>query len=206
MTVPIVSYKVISTSPLRVVNSVSSSVSPDGFPSTLLDWLIHSTTTAYPSCLKVVWDLDSFAQVVLSLLPASVAESLSTHPHRATWEGYRLYYAAGKVFSVGRSGGGESEFYDLSQYFPDDEEPATISALQEMAELLVRTIESLGVTDIRSLSSPIAIAKGSKLLEGLLDTVPAVFDAPASVLEAFEIALQCTPREWVSSYQIGAWL
>lgn len=171
----------------------------------LLHWLLYSHTTTLPSCPKVVWDLSDFTRAVTAKLPDAVRADLYSSSHRATWRQYRFYYIPDKMLSINKRGASESVFYDLSQYFPDVQEPDTLEELQSLADQLSESLADLGIPDPATLSSPVACFKGHELLAGLQDTVPTIFDAPASLLDAYEIALQCTPREWISNYQIGTW-
>ncbi len=171
----------------------------------LLHWLLYSHTTTYPSCLKVVWDLSDFTRALASKLPDTTILDLYGSSHRATWGNYRFYYIPDKMLSINKRGATESVFYDLSQYFPDTPEPDTLVELQSLADQLSATLADLGIPSPTTLSSPVACFRGHELLAGLQDTVPTIFDAPASVMDAYEIALQCTPREWISNYQIGTW-
>ena len=174
-------------------------------PAVLLDWLIFAGVHQYPtSTLRVFWDLDDSISPILALLPDHIRQSLSRPPHRAQFGSYRLYYIPSKVFAVSKNHI-EASFYDLSQYFPGDPEPSSITEFQEKADLLMDTLSDLGVPAPTTLSSPVASIKGSGLLDGYQTTIPTVFDAIPSHLEAYELALQCTPREWVSNYQVGHW-
>ena len=175
-------------------------------PGELLSWLMDSATTTHPrSSLRAFWDLDSSTQLILSLLPAEVRASIAK-TNRATWSHYRLFYIPGKMFAINKSHD-EVTFYDLSQYFPDDPEPTSIQQVQQKADLLLQTLSDLGILSPTNLTSPVAIAEASGLLKKYQSsTIPTIFDAPEPYWEAYEYALQCTPREWVSNYQIGAWL
>lgn len=168
----------------------------------LLDWLLFSHSTVYSSCLKVVWDLSGLVRLVARGLPAAVLSQLSRPPHRTVWGSYKLFLLPDKVFSIEKNGS-ESCFYDLSQYFPEAPEPSSLEELQGKADQLKQTLSCLGLTGVTTLASPVAVFRGRGPLGGAEDIIPTIFDVPSSVLEAFEVALQCTPREWVSNYQIG---
>lgn len=167
-----------------------------------LDFLIFSTSASIPQLsLRVVWDLDGF---VSGLLSAPIRESLSKPPHRVLFQSYRIYYIPGKVFSVSKDHN-ESTVYDLSQYFPDDPEPDSLVEIQRMAELLLATLSDLGIPSPTTLASPVACAMASGWLDGYQKTIPTIMEALETHWEAYEYALQCTPREWVSNYQVGHW-
>lgn len=168
----------------------------------MLNWLVFSTSTITPSNKKVVWDLREFAGAVLSHLPEGVADELSRHPHRAKFGNYRLFYIPDKMFGVNKNGS-EALFYDLSQYFPGEPEPLTITDMQAKADLLERTLSELGIDDPPSLASPLACFKGHEIIKTLDGSFPSIFDLSDETLDAQELALACTPREWTSNYKIG---
>ncbi|MGR3295987.1 MAG: hypothetical protein ACUZ8A_07160 [Candidatus Bathyanammoxibius sp.] len=190
-------------SPGTIASSISPAYTPDALDD-LLNWLLYSHTTTLPSCLKVVWDLSDFTRAIADQLPAAVGIALYGSDHRARFEQYKFFYIPEKMLSIEKRGT-ESVFYDLSQYFPDTSEPDTLDGLQSLADQLSESLADLGIPSPTTLSSPVACFRGHELLSGLQDTVPTIFDAPASLLDAYEVALQCTPREWISNYQIGAW-
>ncbi len=169
----------------------------------LLDWLLFSCTARYPSStLRVFWDLDDAVSSILKQLPDDVRRTLSQPPHRVRLGSHRIYYIPSKVFSIGKSGE-EANFFSLDQYFPEDLKPRSLSELQRKADLLMTALSDLGILSPTTLSSPVACFKASRLLDEHQSAIPTIFDAPESHLEAYEIALQCTPREWVTNYQIG---
>jgi len=168
----------------------------------LLNWLIFSASTLTPSSTKVVWDLHEFATTVLSHLPEEVVNELSRPPHRARFGNYKLFHIPEKVFSVEKNGS-EASFYSLDQYFPGEREPDTITEMQSKADLLEQTLHELGIDNPLSLASPLACFRGHDLLKPLDGAFPSIFDLPDEWLDAQELALSCTPREWISNYKIG---
>lgn len=182
------------------VSSVSSCVNQPA--DDLLNWLIFSVSTLTPSDTKVVWDLREFATAVLGHLPGEVVAELSHPPHRARFGNYKLFYIPDKVFSINKNGS-EASFYDLSQYFPGEREPDTITEMKSKANLLEQTLHELGVDNPPSLASPLACFRGHDLLKPLDGAFPSIFDLSDEWLDAQELALTCTPREWISNYKIG---
>lgn len=173
-------------------------------PTELLDFLLYSCSATHTlSELRAFWDLDASVSHILSLLPVPARKSLAD-TKRAVWPNYRLYYVPSKMFSVNKSHD-EVTFYDLAQYFPDEPEPWTIQELQQKADQLLETLSDLGISKVARLTSPIAVAEGSELLGEYQTTTPTIYDTPMPCWEAYEYALQCTPREWVSNYQVGHW-
>ncbi len=195
-----------------------SQIPEDQSPESVFHDLIFSHSAVSSSSLGVVWDLPKFVAQIMSKLPQPVQDSLAKPPHRAKFGSYKIYSVQGKIFSANLNGS-EMNVYDLSQYYPGEREPETLSELQEKADLLQQALTDLGVPRPATLASPIAIFRGSvssKMSTGgsvalasgveqrgvLSSTTPTIFNASVP-LDVFELALQCTPREWVSNYQIG---
>ena len=167
-----------------------------------LHYLIFSSSSITTSPLKVVWDLSEFYSNLP--LPDAVRTELSRPPHRSKWGNYRLFYIPDKVFSITKNGS-DAHVYSLDQYYPSESEPATLAELQQKADNLSQSLADLGIPRPATLSSPVACFKGHELLDACLGTVPTIFDAEEKELEAYEIALQCTPHEWVCNYAIGVY-
>ena len=182
------------------VSSVSSCMNQSA--DDLLNWFIFSVSTLTPSGTKVVWDLREFATAVLSHLPEEIVAELSRPPHRARFGNYKLFHISDKVFSVEKNGS-EASFYSLDQYFPGEREPDTITEIQAKADELERILRELGIDNPPSLASPLACFRGHELLKPLDGAFPSIFDLPDEWLDAQDVALHCTPREWISNYKIG---
>lgn len=181
-----------------IQDSLGHSVSSSG-PTEVLDFLLFSCSATHPlSTLRAFWDLDDSVQRILACLPLPIRE-LITKTNRAIWGSYRLFFIPGKMFGVSKSHE-DVTFYDLSQYFPD-ESPTTISQVDILRNKLLAMLYLLGITDPSKLTSPVAIWEGANRLPD----VPTIFTTPEPFWEAHEYALQCTPREWVSAYQVGQW-
>lgn len=173
-------------------------------PLDVLYFVWSAGRTVSPSTTpRCVWDLDSFVKMVMSVLPPSCRDDLYTKS-RTQFNTYRIYYIPGKVFSITK-GGIDQNFYDLSQYFPDDPEPSTLLGIQRKADELWQLLVDLGMSATTTLASPVACAVSSGVLDKVKDTVPTIWDAQDNQLDAFEYALQAGAREWVSNYQVGVW-
>lgn len=168
----------------------------------ILNWLIFSSSPITPSSLKVVWGLDKFASLVLKTLPTEVSVSLALPPHKARHGNYRLFYIEGKRFGVSKNGS-DADFFNLAQYYPRETEPETIEKLQAKANHLFNALEDFGIDRPRSLASPHACFRDHELMKALDGAIPSITDLPDEWTDAQEVALQCTPREWTSNYQIG---
>jgi len=168
------------------------------------DLTLHTSLSSLTS-LKVFWDLDSNVVRILSVLPEPVRSAISQH-NRAVYGSYRLYYIPSKIFSITHDHR-DTDFFDLSQYFPDDPEPSTLLGVQRKADELWQLLVDLGMHLTTTLASPVAVAMSSRVLDRKVkDTVPTIWDVQDNQLDAFEYALQAGAREWVSNYQVGEWI
>jgi hypothetical protein len=183
-----------------ILDSLGHSISSTN-PAELLDFLLYSCSATHPlSTLRAFWDLDNAVNSIP--FPVAVRESF-TKTNRAVWGNYRLFSVPSKMFGITKSHD-DVTFYDLSQYFPD-ETCNNIEQVQQKGDELLVMLAGLGVAGPTKLTSPVAIAEGSELIKGYQSTIPTIFTTPEPFWEAFEYALQCTPREWVSNFQVGRW-
>ena len=195
----ILAYHLSDTHIENELSSIALTAPLDSF----LDWLISSHTSRYTSlsCRFVVWSLSDLTTLITSRLPDHIRRQLSIPPFKTRYNSYKMFLIPDKLFSI--SNGSEVTFYDLSQYYPDDRAPLALSDLQIKANRLSSSLSSLGVPALSSLSSPVAIFRDQSQLAQLESRVPTIFDFPESILDAFEIAMNCTPREWTTNYQVG---
>jgi hypothetical protein len=68
---------------------------------------------------------------------------------------------------------------------------------------LMTMLSEVGIHSPPNLTSPFAIARSSELFDLSPGMIPMIFDTPFEKWEAHELALRCTPHEWVCNYQIG---
>lgn len=163
----------------------------------------HTTSLDTLNSLKVFWDLDDSVKRILSVLPEDIRSAIAK-TNRAVWKSYRLYYIPSKVFSITHDHR-DVNFYDLSQYFPGEPEPPTLSHIQEKADLLWELLVELGMSSTTTLASPVAAALASGVLDKVSGMFPTIWDAQDNHLDAYDYALQAGAREWVSNYQVGEW-
>lgn len=171
-------------------------------PSAILHYLLTSGNKAK---LKAFWQLDLEITTLLKLLPPSCLTQLYT-THKLTYNGYRLFYIPGRVFSISVSGL-DADFYSLSQFWsdvPSSEypEPLSVHKTQSLADELMRTFTDLGVGTPKRLTSPVMALAGGLDVFPSSDT-PSVSDTPLEALEAQEYALRADRPLWVSAYQLG---
>jgi len=187
---------------LIIENGLGNSIASSD-PTELLHFLVYSCPSASPSDPRVFSDLDYSVSCLLRLLPDSVGLELRSSK-RAVWDKYKLFYISGKLLGVRRVHEAETTIFDLGQYFPqEDLRSLPIRALQEKASQLQQALSELGIDNPPSLSSPVACFKGHELLNEIRGTIPTIFDDLGDIMNAHEIALSCTPREWIGNYQIG---
>jgi hypothetical protein len=198
----VVSYSVTFGHNVQAQDSLGNTcVTSD--PCEMLDFLISSCTTRVAaSAHRLFWELDRGVNAIISLLPAKVVNSLKSSEHKAFYNSFKLFYIPGKIFVISKCGE-KASFFDLSQYFPEDPEPNDVQELQKNAELLIAMLSEVGIHSPPKLTSPIAIARTSGLFDPNAGIIPTIFDAPPEQWEAYELALKCTPHEWVCNYQIG---
>ena len=171
----------------------------------LLDWLLFSYSSRYSqsSCRLVVWSLSELVDLVSSRLPKTVASQLLKPPFRAQYGNYKLFCIPDKLFAVSKNGV-EAVFYDLSQYDVEVGVQPALGGLQAVADRLSSALSDLGIPSPSTLSSPLAVFRQNRdWLHKLESQIPTIFDFPESILDAFEIAMNCTPREWTTNYRVG---
>jgi hypothetical protein len=198
----VVSYSVTFGPVVQVQDSLGNTfVTSD--PDELLNFLLSSCTARVAaSAHRLFWELDREVNAIISVLPETVVETLMSPEHKAFFNSFELFYIPSKIFVISKSGE-KASFFNLSQYFPDDPEPSDVEELQKKAELLMEMLSEVGIHSPPKLTSPIAIALAAGLFDPSAGIIPTIFDAPFENWEAYELALKCTPHEWVCNYQIG---
>lgn len=182
--------------------NVVSNIGSNHLLDDLLHWIVFSASSISSTRLGAIWDLSSIADRVIKMLPDEAGNELLSRVHKTRYGNFKLYYIPEKVFSININSS-EMNLYDLGQYYPGESSPVTIEETQLKADQLSSTLLGLGVSRPISLASPMAAFRGEKHVQELMSgAIPTIFDASVP-LEVFELALQCTPREWVSNYQIG---
>ena len=173
-----------------------------------LRFLVHSAGNFPMGVPRVVWSLPELLTCIKSLLPASAVADLEGEHHRATWETqfarYRLYHQPGKFLGIHAGGyGEETTFYELDQFFPEDQDITSIQDVDALTDELIAAFASLGIDKIDNLKSPVAVIEGSSILDDVYRSLPSPDDIPGGCME---YAVLCDAwGAWTSAYQVGYW-
>lgn len=173
-----------------------------------LRFLIEQPTNLPKDIPRVVWNLADFIAALKRVLPAQYVADLESDQRRATWEEgeqrYRIFYQLGKFLGVhaGRYGD-ETTFYELDQFFPQDAEITCVEDVQRLTDELAAVFQSVGVSKITNLKSPVAVIEESGLLDEVYKTIP---DPGAIPTGCMEFATYTDAwGAWCSAYQVGYW-
>lgn len=150
--------------------------------------------------IKMAWDIDQFVAPILKILGRHCCERL-VETRKCYFRPFNIYYLPGKIFAV-RLGRNESTFFNLGQYFPDDEEPEDIIRMHSYGMFLLDKLAQMGIENPTRLTSPANVFEHSILSKLNTHTV---FDLPDKYLDSAEYAYNCTGRAWISNYKIGHW-
>lgn len=217
-----------------IKNSQDDSVVSDD-PTALLDFLARNYTEALNR--KVCWNLDRFIAPLLKVLGLAICKELIKEPNcealfsfgngkavihdltekpRRTPGGkltslpdsyYNLYYHRKTSFGLQAGSERKSFFYNLSQFFEDDEtdipDPKDILA---KANELVSAFFSMGLNPLK-MSSPISVYQ-SNVLDHM--DFPTLADLPSSLKEKecdeiAEWSEEIMHREWTTALAVGHW-
>ncbi|KKN45082.1 hypothetical protein LCGC14_0686640 [marine sediment metagenome] len=141
----------------------------------------------------VAWELDATVAPILRLLDIGKLRRL--YEFKKTWlRPYSIYYMPGKLFSI-KYGAYKMVIYDLSQYYPEEEEPAP-AALLLKANDLIAALDTMNLYP-QKLTSPVAIYEDA-VLKNL--SLPTGWDMPD---KAAEYAYNCSGKLWIEAYQLG---
>lgn len=168
--------------------------------------LVHDCRVYQGDVLRVCWDLDKFAKLLMTapLIPQSCRKSLA-NDGRFVMGKWRVF-GNDKVLSISKSGSGQDiNIYGLDCLFPDEEEPEDLDGIMLMLMLALSHLKTdfgIPASQVKRLSSPVAIAEDT--LFGGLD-LPSLADVPDVAVDAVNYALDCDNRLWNTNYQIGHW-
>ena len=171
--------------------------------------LFEVITYPYDDAIKVVWDMEAFLNPFLALLPKELVVNLS-NGEKVFYNGTKLYWGVGKgqLFGVNYKRhikgnfyeeGQDETIYQLKTFFPN-ETPDSLNDVKSKAELLLRTLNGMGLRPKR-LTSCASIISETILRKMYL---PNIFNMPEEALECAEWSANYT-REWRSTYKIGIW-
>jgi len=159
----------------------------------------------YERTIRVTWELDAIVAPLLKLLGEERCGRLHrTHKCRLSpTEG--IFYVPGKVFSIdgiirvdNLNYKAKTSLYDLQQYYPELDEPESLTEIQQLGEKLMYELKKMGLQPSK-LTSPVAIYEECVMRR--LD-LPTVVDMPK---EAAEMAYRCSGKLWIEAHQLGYW-
>jgi len=167
-------------------------------PSTSLVELLHVLCDEdTEGRIHFAWNLDEFIAPLLQLLDESTLKYLA-HEHKLTITGFgSIRYRPSKYFGIYQYNEKPITVYSLNQYFISLEAPKDANTIWGLADILIKTLESMGVR-AKSFASPAKVYE-----EGVLDhcSIPTAYDIKDK--ECVEYAWHCCGRPWIECFQIG---
>lgn len=148
--------------------------------------------------MKVCWDLDQVASLILRLLPLSRVRELAGPTHTSG----NIFYIPSKVLSV-TTDNHKSYIYHVAQYYDDESDPKDPMIIHSKTKDLINAFWSMGLNPYK-LTSPIAVYE-SAILDHI--NIPTILDIPnaksADVDELIEWSERCISKDWLEAYIIG---
>ena len=143
------------------------------------------------------WDLDQSIAALFAELPLDINKAIYLHG-KAIWQGWDIFYITNKIFCVSYQYGANFKYYNLSQYFPDIENPG-IDIAQRCADELEHALHIMGIWP-KKMSSPAAIFEDyyGKHLD-----LPTFKHFGMEYSGLFEIAAACAGNEWNELFKLG---
>jgi hypothetical protein len=172
-------------------------------PSTNLIQLLHNLCDEdYEGRIHFAWNLDEFIAPILRLFnEATVKELVYEHWLKIANFG-KILYIPSKVFGIYQFDEQPISIYSLNQYFPEIEDPKDPVTIWGLADVLVKTLQSMGI-QAKAFTSPAKIYEQG-ILDHLVD-IPTAYDVPDEAKECVEYAWHCAGRPWIECFQIGYW-
>lgn len=172
---------------------------------------LNNLTTQYPSDgIAAFWDLNASIEPILNELPKYALTALRDKG-KCIWREWDLFFMPGKVFCVCYNGGRNYLYYNLSQYFPMDDDVTKddydkwlfdyVEMPQRLADELEHALHIMGIWP-KKLSSPAAIFEdyyGKHLF------LPNYKDFMPEYSRLLEYAAECAGNEWNEVCQLGHW-
>ena len=182
---------------VTLINSTGDGVSSSDL-STLAHWLKYSSTN---SCLRIVWDIESFLSPLFRLMPLPLLHLISTNDRSASYDGDTIFYALHKMLRIR-----QAYYYSIREFWPSaTPPPSSVQELQDRADQLTEALDLLGMGDFQRIASPIAIFEQTELGRQVYEQIPRDYEIPQSCIGMLEYADQADRKEWISNYQVGHW-
>jgi hypothetical protein len=148
--------------------------------------------------LKVCWDLDQVASLILRLLPLGRVRELAGPTHTSG----NIFYIPSKVLSV-TTDNHKSYIYHVAQYYDDEPDPKDAMVIHSKTRDLIEAFWAMGLNPYK-LTSPIAVYE-SAILDHI--NIPTILDIPnvkdADVDELIEWSERCVSKDWLEAYIVG---
>lgn len=148
--------------------------------------------------LKVAWDIDQLAALILKLLPLSRVREIASPTH----ESGNIFYIPSKVLGINVDGH-KSYIYHLIQYYDDEPPPDDVFKLHAMASEVVDAFKQMGLNPYK-LTSPISVYESSVLNHM---EIPNILDLPnkKEFDELIEWAETGIHKDWLENFAVGHW-
>ncbi len=148
--------------------------------------------------LKVAWDIDQLAALILKLLPLSRVREIASPKH----ESGDIFYIPSKVLGVNVDGH-KSYIYHLIQYYDDEPPPDDAFTLHAKASEVVDAFKQMGLNPYK-LTSPISVYESSVLNHM---EIPNILDLPnkKEFDELIEWAETGIHKDWLENFAVGHW-
>lgn len=153
-----------------------------------------------PCDISTTWSVDTFKELFCELIPASSLKELDEKgkiflpmPCRQ-----KIYYQAGRIFSINWGYGREINLYSVSYY--KDDELTDVNDIYKFTLEVLDAYNQLGLQPTK-LTSPVA-AFGDKLNK--ID-FPRACDLPDKALPMIDACSNVAWEEWRELYKIGHW-
>jgi hypothetical protein len=170
---------------------------------------LNNLTAQYPDDgMAMFWDLNASIEPILNELPKYALTALK-EKGKCIWREWDLFYIPGKILSVCYNGGRNYLYYNLSQYFPMDDDVTKddydkwmfdyADMPQRLADELEHALHIMGIWP-KKLSSPAAIFED---FYGKHLNLPTFKDFMPKHEKLLEYAAECAGNEWQEVFKIG---
>lgn len=148
--------------------------------------------------VQFLWDIDRSLAPALALMGESNCRKL-VETTRLYYKPccLTMFYLPGKIFGI-KQGRLKGEFYDLAQYFPEDN-PQTVQDMQVLAEKLFSAVAEIGILPQRW-TSPARFMKDCILRK--MD-LPNGLDTNIIPDDVGELAWLSASKLWTEAHQVG---
>lgn len=187
----IIAYKAQNIPEATLITESTGEVISSNEPGRIFNFLLED----FEDTIRVAWDLDEFAALILRYFPLDLLSKLSRNK-KCTLPPYRIFYIPSKLLSITHiPTRKQSTIYHLSQYYPALYEP-DIDDMVSLGQELLHTLKKMNLEPTK-LTSPVAIY--DECILSRID-LPEAKDMP---VDACELALRCSGKLWIEAHQLG---